>query len=633
DTSSTGIPDGMRLEDVFPGFSVDLGLRTRYPSNKLEKIQKDVIFRVDEYCMKYEERIRKMGGIGFFFEGLGPDGHIGFNVSGSDFYSTTRLTPINYETAAAAAPDLGGIENSRGRLVITIGLSTITFNENATIIITAAGESSAGIVKKTIQSCPGIKYPGTALHRIRNARFYLTSGAASELTERNYLDLSNIREPDERTIQKYMVQLSKNTGKPVSNLTDADCKNNRFMSKIIEACGQTSRALKDNVSASLKEKIQKGIEGVSNSRILHTSPHHDDEILGYFPFILHLVRKPENIHHFSYMTSGYSSVSDSYIKKQAGKTLEILKSSRFDNLFEEDYFNPKNKRARDDDIYYFLDAVASFDEYRLLEADARRLVRSASEICGVRNKEKIVEFLKTCREAITREFPDDNPVMRDLMTLKGRIREWEAELAWGYLGFGTDSVTHCRLKFYSGGIFRKDVDKQRDVEPVLNLLDKFKPDIVTVALDPEGSGPDTHYKVMQIVAMALKKYSSEYNRNDIKIWGYRNVWYRFQPFEADIFVPVSLNSLATLNNTFLNCFGSQKEASIPSPLYDGPFSGLASKIMTEQYELVQTCLGSSFFYENPHPRIRATHALAFIREMNLDEFYDYSINLRNRVEP
>ena len=69
-----------------------------------------------------------LGGIGFFLGGIGPDGHIAFNVRGSDHFSTTRLTATNYETQAAAATDLGGIEVSRNRLVITIGLGTITLN-------------------------------------------------------------------------------------------------------------------------------------------------------------------------------------------------------------------------------------------------------------------------------------------------------------------------------------------------------------------------------------------------------------------------------------------------------------------------------------------------------------------------
>lgn len=109
DVYQTGVPKDMLLENVFPDERVDLSLRTRQAANKLERIQKRVIEAVDQYCTEYETRVREMGGIGFFLGGIGPDGHIGFNVKGSDHYSTTRLTPTNYETQAAAASDMGGI--------------------------------------------------------------------------------------------------------------------------------------------------------------------------------------------------------------------------------------------------------------------------------------------------------------------------------------------------------------------------------------------------------------------------------------------------------------------------------------------------------------------------------------------
>src|SRR5260370_42468094 len=96
--------------------------------------------------MEYESRIRSLGGIGFFLGGIGPDGHIAFNVRGSSFYSVTRLTGTNYETQAAAAGDLGGIEISRNRLVITIGLATITYNPTATVIILASGHAKSSVV-------------------------------------------------------------------------------------------------------------------------------------------------------------------------------------------------------------------------------------------------------------------------------------------------------------------------------------------------------------------------------------------------------------------------------------------------------------------------------------------------------
>jgi len=122
-------------------------------------------------------------GIGFFLGGIGPDGHIAFNIKGSDHFSTTRLLETNFETQAVAAGDLGGIEISKNRLVITIGLSTITFNPDATAIIIAAGEAKADVVKNAIESKPSNLYPATVLHQLPNARFYVTKGAAVNLKD------------------------------------------------------------------------------------------------------------------------------------------------------------------------------------------------------------------------------------------------------------------------------------------------------------------------------------------------------------------------------------------------------------------------------------------------------------------
>ena len=99
--------------DIFHNNEVDLDLRNRDPRNQLERTQKEIIFMVDQWCSDYENKIRELGGIGFFLGGIGPDGHIAFNVRGSDHNSTTRLTNTNFETQAAAAIDLGGIEVSR----------------------------------------------------------------------------------------------------------------------------------------------------------------------------------------------------------------------------------------------------------------------------------------------------------------------------------------------------------------------------------------------------------------------------------------------------------------------------------------------------------------------------------------
>ena len=91
----------------------------------------------------------------------------------------------NFETQAAAATDLGGVEISKNRLVITIGLGTITYNKEVTAIIIAAGEAKALMIKKSLESDSSIKFPATALQKLSNSRFYLTTGATKKLTSFN----------------------------------------------------------------------------------------------------------------------------------------------------------------------------------------------------------------------------------------------------------------------------------------------------------------------------------------------------------------------------------------------------------------------------------------------------------------
>lgn len=99
------------------------------------------------------------------------------------------------------------------------------------------------------------------------------------------------------------------------------------------------------------------------------------------------------------------------------------------------------------------------------------------------------------------------------------MREFEEEIVWAFFGFNTSSVSHMRLGFYQGDIFTENPEMNRDVLPILDLLKQINPTIVTVALDPEGSGPDTHYKVLQATSEALKLYEQQTGRSDIKVWG------------------------------------------------------------------------------------------------------------------
>jgi glucosamine-6-phosphate deaminase len=195
-----------------------------------------------------------------------------------------------------------------------------------------------------------------------------------------------------------------------------------------------------------------------------------------------------------------------------------------------------------------------------------------------------------------------------------------------------ERVHHLRLGFYKGDIFTENPNRERDVMPILNELRAIKPDIVTLAFDPEGSGPDTHYKVLQAIADAIRLWRKEHDVSNLKIWGYRNVWYKYHPSEVTHIIPVSLNDISVFNAAFSNCYLSQVDASFPSYKLDGKFSTLASGIWVEQLKRVQLLLGKPFFFQNENPVLRAAHGLMFLKEMDVDTFLSHARELEKSMQ-
>lgn len=110
---------------------------------------------LEKYCTRYEEEIRKAGGIDLQVLGIGANGHIGFNEPGSSLSSRTRIKTLapqtvednrRYFDAAHAVP----------LHVITMGIGTIL--EAGELCLLGFGEKkSAG------RGCGG----GRSAHRIR----------------------------------------------------------------------------------------------------------------------------------------------------------------------------------------------------------------------------------------------------------------------------------------------------------------------------------------------------------------------------------------------------------------------------------------------------------------------------------
>jgi glucosamine-6-phosphate deaminase len=620
------LPGDFKYSKVFPDNRIDLSLRNREALSPQEKTQQASIFSIDTWCTVYENKIRDLGGLGFFLGGIGPDGHIAFNTRGSDHNSTTRLTATNFETQAAAAGDLGGIEVSRTRLVITIGLGTITYNPDTVAIVFAAGEAKAQVVKNALESSPDNLYPATVLRRLKNARFYLTEGASVQLNdslERYYKHGGWTFEKTEKAV----FDLCEKIDKYAHKLVLSDLKNDKFCSLIPDL--NLKRV--QEVIESTRSKIEAGLQKEEKQVFLHTGPHHDDIMLGIFPSIIPQLRVSSNNFHFAILTSGFTSVTNDLLLNLLQETLNLIRSGKIEMLRYTDFFKKGYRYKFDKDVSHYLNKIAANDEKGKLRGICHRITRVMVQIYKLGSEEELIAQLEKNIELLKLSYSGEkNPP--DIQKLKGMLREFEEELVWAHYGVKVQDIEHLRLGFYTGDIFTPQPQKERDVIPILKMLRRVQPTVISLAFDPEGSGPDTHYKVLQSIAEALRQWKKEKDLSNLRVVGYRNVWYKFHPSEANVFTPVSLNSMAVLNWSFKNCYISQVKASFPSHEFDGPFSDLSQKIWVEQFKRIQLILGKDFFYENKSPKIRATHGMIYYKEMKTDEFLMHARALEKSME-
>jgi len=257
------LADGKSFKEVFPGNIVDLSLRYRECKNELDRQQQDSIFLIDDWCSGYEKKIQDKGGIGFFLGGIGPDGHIAFNIKGSDHYSTTRLTSTNFETQAVAATDLGGIEISRNRLVITIGLATITYNPTATVIIIAAGEAKVPVVRSAVEKKKHQQYPASVLQDLNHARFFVTRGIAGALSRRRLEYFRAPRSVDDELADEILADISCSRNKPLLKLTKDDIEADPMGRELLLKGGAGWNTYAEAAHGRIVAKIEKGLSPVS----------------------------------------------------------------------------------------------------------------------------------------------------------------------------------------------------------------------------------------------------------------------------------------------------------------------------------------------------------------------------------
>ena len=100
-------------------------------------------------CNRYEQKMKKYGGIELFVGGIGPDGHIAFNEPGSSLASRTRVKTLTEDTIIANSRFFGEDVNKVPKTALTVGVATIMDARRVLIIV--SDHSKAHALQQTVE--------------------------------------------------------------------------------------------------------------------------------------------------------------------------------------------------------------------------------------------------------------------------------------------------------------------------------------------------------------------------------------------------------------------------------------------------------------------------------------------------
>jgi len=96
-----------------------------------------------EECIRYEEKIKEVGGIDLFLGGIGPDGHLAFNEPGSSLSSRTRDKNLNYDTIIANSRFFDNDPDKVPRTALSVGVGTVMDAKEILIVVNGLGKARA----------------------------------------------------------------------------------------------------------------------------------------------------------------------------------------------------------------------------------------------------------------------------------------------------------------------------------------------------------------------------------------------------------------------------------------------------------------------------------------------------------
>ncbi|MDI6034214.1 glucosamine-6-phosphate deaminase [Flavobacterium sp. LB2P84] len=445
---------------------------------------------IANYCTDYEAKIEALGGIDLQILGIGGNGHIGFNESGSLQNSKTRLVALDHITRVAASGDFSGLSNTP-RTAITLGVKKIM--EAKQVILMAWGEGKSNIIKASVEGTVTNQIPASFLQEHNNAVFVLDKEASSKLTRINTPWLVEKIVWTDRLTRKAVLGLALDLKKPILMLTDADYIENG-MSDLLADSGPAY-----DINIKIFNKLQNTITGwpggkpnaedsnrperaePARKRVLIFSPHPDDDIISMGGTFMRLQQQGHEVH-VAYQTSGNIAVADD----------EALRFARFVCDYNEK-FGIKSSEA--EDIY-----------------------------------KKATAFLKNKKAS---EID-----ISEVRYLKGLIRKGEARSTSNFVGLPDEQIHFMELPFYETGTIEKKPLGEIDIQLTMDLIEKIQPHQIYAAgdlADPHG----THKVCLDAIFEAVKRLKSKDFMKDCWVWLYRGAWQEWGIDEVEMAVPMS----------------------------------------------------------------------------------------------
>ncbi len=454
---------------------------------------------IADYCSRYEAKIEAVGGIDLQVLGIGGNGHIGFNESGSLQNSKTRLVALDHITRVAASKDFAGLTNTP-RTAITLGVKKIM--EAKRVILMAWGEGKSNIIRTSVEGQVTNQVPASFLQEHNNATFVLDKEAASKLSRINTPWLVEKVTWTDKLIRKAVTGLALYLKKPILMLTDADYIENG-MSDLLADFGQGY-----DINIKIFNDLQHTITGwpggkpkaddtkrperaePAKKRVLIFSPHPDDDIISMGGTFRRLHEQGHEVH-VAYQTSGNIAVADE----------EALRFASF---------------------------VCDYNDKFGIQNDATEKIHK-----------KVVKSLK-----------DKKPSEIDIPEaryIKGLIRKGEARATSHFVGLPDKQIHFMELPFYETGTIDKNPLGEEDIQLTVDLIESIKPHQIYAAgdlADPHG----THKVCLDAVFESVRRLKSKPFMKDCWVWLYRGAWQEWGVDEIEMAVPMSPDQVLEKRN-------------------------------------------------------------------------------------